>query len=285
MEPGIFVTTFRRPTLEATLDAVAEHGLRWVQFDFAAAGLPSLPNRVPDRLVERIRRETEARGIRIAAVSGTYNMAHPDPGVRERELAGLGAIAAACHGMGASAITLCTGTRDPDNMWRWHRENGSREAWRDLLASLTAALAFAEEHDVVLAFEPEPANVAGSAAHGRELLRELNHPRLKVVMDPANIVASDRERPPEAVLDEAFALLGEQVVVAHAKDLSAEGSFCTAGQGVVPWDRCVALFRGVGFDGPLILHSLGEEEADGAVEFLRERIGRGSGDGRDAGLA
>ena len=285
MEPGIFATTFPRPTLEATLDAVAEHGLRWVQFDLATAGLPSLPDRVPDELAARIRRETEARGIRLAAVSGTYNMAHPDPGVRERELAGLGAIAAACHGMGASAITLCTGTRDPDNMWRWHRENGSREAWRDLLASLTAALAFAEEHDVVLAFEPEPANVAGSAARGRELLRELNHPRLKVVMDPANIVASDRERPPEAVLDEAFALLGEQVVVAHAKDLSADGSFCTAGQGIVPWEHCVALFRGAGFDGPLILHSLGEEEADGAVEFLRERIGRGSGDGRDAGLA
>lgn len=283
MEPGIFETTFARPTLEATLDAVAARGLRWVQLDLASARLTSLPDRIPDALAARIRRETAARGIRLAAVSGTYNMAHPDPGVRDRGLAGLRAIAAACHGMGTSVITLCTGTRDPEHMWRRHPANGTREAWQDLLASLAAALPVAEAHDVVLAFEPEPANVAGSAARGRDLLRELGHPRLKVVMDPANIVASAPGRPPREVLDEAFALLGEHVAVAHAKDLSPGGTFCAAGQGIVPWDHCLALFGAAGFDGPLILHSLGEEEADRAVEFLRERIARTPGGRRDAG--
>jgi sugar phosphate isomerase/epimerase len=272
MEPGIFETTFARSTLGERLDAVAALGVGWVQLDLASAGLPSLPTEMPDELAADIRRETRKRGILLAAVSGTYNMVHPDPRVRAQGMAALRAIASASRRMGGSVITLCTGTRDPDNMWRWHPANGTPEAWRDLLEAMTGALVFADEFDVLLAFEPEPANVVANAALGRTLLRELDHPRLKVVLDPANILASNRERPPAAVLEEAFALLGEQIAVAHAKDLDADGRFCAAGRGIVPWDLCLRLFRGVGFAGPLVLHSLPESDAARAVRFLRQTI-------------
>lgn len=272
MEPGIFERVFPRPTLAATFAAVAGHGLGWVQFDLASAGLPSLPSEVPDEVAAAIGREAGAHGIRLAAVSGTYNMVHPDPWVRDQGLASLRAIAAACPAMGARVITLCTGTRDAENMWRWHPENGSPAAWRDLLEAMTAALAIAEEHDVVLAIEPEPANIVASAALARRLMGELDHPRLKIVLDPANIVASDRDRPPAAGLDQAFSLLGDQIVVAHAKDLDADGHFCAAGRGIVPWKHCLTLFRGVRFTGPLILHSLTEDDAARAVGFLRQQL-------------
>ena len=272
MDIGIFETVFPRATPEASFDAVAALGLRHVQFDFATAGLDPLPEAIPAGLPERIRRAAEDRGIGIAAVSGTWNMIHPDPAVRERGLNGLRSVAAACTPLGAPTITLCTGTRDRENMWRRHSDNLTPEAWRDLRAALEAALAVADEHDVALAFEPEPANVVANARFGRRLLEEVGHPRLKVAMDPANIVASDRERPPEAVLDEAFALLGDEIVIGHAKDLTSDGAFAAAGRGIVPWSRCVGLFRAVGFAGPLVLHSLEEEDAPRATGFLRDRI-------------
>jgi sugar phosphate isomerase/epimerase len=272
MEPGIFERTFPRPTLEATLDAVAAHGIRHIQLDLASAGLGSMPAHIPDAVATRIHDATSERGIAIAAVSGTWNMVHPDPTEREAGLAGLRAIAGACDAMGSAIITLCTGTRDPDSMWRRHPDNDTPEAWRDLVATMSDALAIADAHDVVLAFEPEPANVISSAARGRDLLAELAHPRLKVVMDAANVVATDRSRPPEAVLDEAFALLGEQIVVAHGKDLSAGGAFCAAGSGIVPWDRVVARLQAIGFDGPVILHSLSEDEVPASLAFMRGRI-------------
>ncbi len=273
MEPGIFETVFPRRRFEASLDAVAALGVGWIQFDFASAGLPSLPGAIPADVSARIRRETAARGIRIAAVSGAYNMVHPDPAVRAAGLASLRVIAAAAGEIGAPVVTLCTGTRDPDSMWRAHPDNRTPEAWRDLTAALGAALAIADEHDVLLGVEPEPANVAGSAALAHALLRELDHPRLKIVLDPANVLAADRGRPPETVLAEAFALLGAHIAVAHAKDLSADGEFAAAGTGVVPWDACVAGFRAASYAGPLILHTLTEAEAPGAVAFLRDRIG------------
>ncbi len=272
MEPGIFEYVFPRPSLATTLDAVADHGVRWLQFDFISAGVPSLSDRIPAETVAMVRRETEARGIRIAAVSGTYNMIHPDGRVRDQGRDALRAIAAACHGIGTATITICTGTRDRDSMWRRHPDNDEPAAWRDLLASLSDVLAIADEYDVTLAFEPEPANVVKNAQRGHDLLREMDHPRLQVVMDPANILAGDRGRPPEVVLDEAFALLGDRIAVAHAKDLSATGEFCAAGTGIVPWDHVVARLRDAGFTGPLILHSLEESDAPRAIDFLRARI-------------
>ena len=100
----------------------------------------------------------------MAAVSGTFNMIDPDRARRLDGLRRLGVLASACRGMGTSIITLCTGTRDPEDMWRRHAENDSDGAWSDLVESMSRALELAEAHDVVLAFEPELANVVDSAS-------------------------------------------------------------------------------------------------------------------------
>jgi sugar phosphate isomerase/epimerase len=272
MDVGIFTKTFVHPSLEETFGAVARYGLGSVQFNLDCAGLEPMPDEIPLALAVRIRRAADDRGVVISALSGTFNMAHPDPIVRQRGVARLGVLAAACRPMGVSVITLCTGTRDPDDMWRRHPENDSAAAWRDMLTTIEAGLAFAQAHDVVLAFEPEPANVVNSAARGLRLLREAPSRHLAVVIDPANIIATDESRSPATVLEEAFDLLGDHLAVAHAKDLDAAGRFCTAGKGIVPWDRYVSLLPAAGFPGPLILHGLAEEEVPIAVGFLRDRL-------------
>ena len=206
--PGIFAKTFSRPTLEEILDAVVSYGLYHIQFNLSCAGLPTFPDGIDPALIERIRRETAARGITMSAISGTYNMIHPDLDVRRAGLQHLRVLASACQGMGTSIITLCTGTRDPADMWRWHPDNASDGAWADLCAAMEEALHIAEDENVTLAFEPEQANVISSASRARHLLDTMHSPHLKVVIDPANLFAPDSERDLSAILDEAFALLG-----------------------------------------------------------------------------
>jgi sugar phosphate isomerase/epimerase len=269
MQLGIFETSFRRATFGETLDAVAAHGLRAIQLDVASAGLASMPQTIPDAVVEEIRRETHVRGIAIAGVLGTWNMIHPDVEERQAGLRSLRAIAAACPALGTPVVTICTGTRDRESMWRRHPDNDLPDAWDDLVQTLGEALAIARQHDVVLAFEPEPANVINAAAKGRRLLDEMRDDHLKVTMDPANVVATDRSREPLTVLEEAFDLLGADIAIAHAKDLDAEGRFCAAGTGIVPWRECRRLFAEAGYDGPLILHSLREDQVPAAMEAIR----------------
>jgi sugar phosphate isomerase/epimerase len=282
MRLGIFCKTFPRPSLGATLDAVRAHGLDCVQFNMACVGLPPLPDRIGDDVADAVRCETAARGIAVAAVSGTFNMAHPDPARRRDGLAQLRVLAAACRRMGTSIITLCTGSRDPEDMWRRHPENDSPRAWRDLLASLREALAAAEESGVTLAFEPEVSNVVDSARKARRLLDELASPRLQVVMDGANLFHAGELARMREVLDEAFDLLGRDVVLAHAKDLSRDGEAGheAAGTGVLDYDHYLGLLRRAGYDGPLILHGLREDQVGRSVAFLRGKLDVDSGKSR-----
>ena len=276
MQLGIMASTFVRPTLPQTLDALVAHGLHTAQFSLECAGLSSMPDHLDPATISAIRQEFSERRLTMAAVSGTYNMIHPDPIVRQSGLQRLQVLAAACEPLGTALITLCTGTRDPHNMWRRHPDNDAPAAWHDLLLAMQQAVAIAETYHVTLAFEPEPANVVDRPSKGRRLLDELRSPNLKVVMDGANLFhVGDLARMPE-VLDEAFALLGQDVALAHAKDLAQDGEagHIAAGKGKLDYDRYLSLLHQVGYNGALILHSLDESEVAGSVAFLRAKLAR-----------
>src|SRR5438132_3824703 len=99
----------------------------------------------------------------MRAVSVPFKLLRPGPAKRRGGLRRLRVLAAACPGLGTRVITLCSGTRDPEDMWRGHSDNQGREAWRDLRACLAEALKIAEAAGVTLAVEPEVANVVDSA--------------------------------------------------------------------------------------------------------------------------
>ena len=194
---------------------------------------------------------------------------------RQAGLQRLRVLASACKYMGTSVITLCTGTRDPENMWRWHPENTSPQAWEDLLNSMEAALHIAEEEGIILAFEPERANVINTAARGRALLDAMRSHHLKVIMDPANLIVSGNKQHMHHVLDEAFELLGEDIVLAHAKDVGPDNTFRAAGSGFLDYDYYLHHLDAATVEVPLIIHGLSEAQVDNAVQFLRDRLKRG----------
>ncbi len=269
MKIGIFETVFPRESLEATFAAVRDAGFIAVQFDFASAGVDPWTDEVPDDRVLAIRTAAEGAGVEIPVVSGTFNMAHPDPATRQAGLIGFERVVRAAPRLGASMVTLCTGTRSEESMWKWHADNATTEAWETMTATVRDALQIAHAHGVTLVVEPEPANVASGAARARELLDALGDDRLKIVLDPANVVLSDLSRPPVDVLRESFDLLGPDIVFAHAKDVSAEGEFCAAGTGVVPWEDYWRALDEVGYDGAVVFHTLTEADIPRALATLR----------------
>ncbi len=279
MQIGIFSKTFARPTLAGVLDAVAAHGLYHVQFNLDCAGLEPMPAVIDAATCDVIRQALAARAIEMAAISGTFNMIDPDLHQRQLGLQRLRVLAAACARLDTRVITLCTGTRDPVSMWRRHPDNDSAEAWQEMLASMHAAAEIAAEFNVTMAFEPEVSNVVDSARKGRRLLDEIQSPHLKVVMDGANVFHAGELSRMHTVLDETFDLLGNDIVLAHAKDLSQDGEagHDAAGTGLLDYDYYLALLQSAGYTGPLILHSLSEAQVDDSVAFLRGKLERKQG--------
>ena len=274
MQIGTMSGTFDRATLEEALDAVVNHGMSCVQFNLSSAGVTKIPTHIDENLCDKIRAEMAARNITMTALGGTYNMIHPDVQRRDDGLRNLRVLASACERLGTSVIALCTGTRDPDNMWRRHPNNDTPEAWADLVVSMRQAIEVAEEYQVTLAFEPEVANVVDSAIKARRIIDQIGSPYLKVVMDGANIFHTGELPRMREILDEAFALLGEDIAFAHAKDLDRDGEagHLAAGKGLLDYDQYLSLLSDVDPDVPIILHGLSEAEVDGCVTFLREKM-------------
>jgi len=274
MTLGIFAKTFARPTLEEVFGSVAHHGLRCVQFNFACAGLPSMPDRINPEMLGHIRRAATERKIAIAALSGTFNMIHPDSLQPREGIRRLRVLASACGTLGAPIITLCTGTRDPENMWRRHPANNLPDAWHDLVGAMSQALVIAEEFNLTLGIEPEVGNVVDSATKARRLLDDMKSPRLKIILDGANLFQADELPRMREILDEAFELLGRDIALVHAKELGGDGHAggLALGTGVLDWDRYFALLEEANYQGPLVMHGFEERDVDASVDFLHRLL-------------
>ncbi len=272
MQIGIFAKTFTEQGALPVLTAARKAGYETVQFNMACLGLPAMPDAIPGDVAREIAAASHATGVAIAALSGTYNMIHPDVSVRVDGMMRLGTIMAAAKQMGAPMVTLCTGTRDRHDQWRGHRDNDTPEAWRDLLVEMQKAVQLAEQHGITLGIEPELANVVSSARHARKLIDELQSPSLHIVLDPANLFEVEDEARRNDIIASAVDLLANRIAMAHAKDRNAVGEFVAAGTGVIDFGAFVARLKAVGFAGALVTHGLSATEAPGVAQFLSRTL-------------
>jgi len=272
MRLGIFAKTFPGNDPLAVFRAAGAAGYASVQYNMACSGLPAMPDSLSDADCAAVAAASSATGLAISAVSGTYNMIHPDPAHRAAGMERLAVLIARARDMGTGMVTLCTGTRDPEDQWRHHPDNGSAQAWADLLDEMAKACTLAEAQGIRLGIEPELANVVGDAAAARRLIDTLQSPALVVVLDPANLfeVAAPDDR--RQIIAEAVDLLGDRIALAHAKDRDAAGGFVAAGQGVVDFAHFIGRLRAVGFAGGLVTHGLTAAEAPGVAAYLSETL-------------
>ncbi|MDZ4311639.1 MAG: sugar phosphate isomerase/epimerase [Cypionkella sp.] len=268
MRLGIFAKTFAGSDPGTVLAASKAAGFACVQYNMACSGMAAMPDALSVQDVAAVSAASRASGVAIAAVSGTYNMIHPDPAVRAKGLVRLEVLLRNAAAMGTGMVTLCTGTRDADDQWRHHPDNGSAEAWADLLDEMGKACALAEPLGIKLGIEPELANVVDTAARARALIDTLQSPALAIVLDPANLFEVATLTDQRDLLTRSVNLLADRIAMAHAKDRDAAGGFATTGKGVVDFPHFLGALKAAGFDGDLVTHGLAAEEAAGVANYL-----------------
>lgn len=271
MRLGIFSKTFVRSSLGETLDAVRAGGISLVQLNLVSASLPSMPSRLTDGDCDRIRGEMEKRGITNAVLSATFNIIHPNPATRETGFQSFSVLAAAARRLGTSTLSVSTGTRDAADMWRKHPDNDGSGAWRDMVRSMARLGGIAQEQNVTIAFEPEQANIVDSAAKARKLMDTLRSARVKVLIDAANLLNESNLARQDEVLRDAFEQVGEDIVIAHAKEYSAGGRLggVALGRGAVNFSLYLSLLKEVGGMIPLIMHGFDESAAAVSLNHLK----------------
>lgn len=268
--PAIFSRTYPTGRVTEALQAIRADGFQGAQMNLSSFGMESLPDHLDDAALEEGRREAARLGLTLAALSGTYNMAHPDAMTRQADRPRFVNVLRAAQAIGTPVVTLCTGSRHPTDKWGAHPDNRSPEAWADLRAELDWALVAAAAYGVVLAVEPEPGNVVRDAAVARTLLDEVGADHLKIILDAANLIGVTGLDRQADIVAEAIELLGPDVALAHAKDIDGDGRVVAPGRGAIDLPGFVSALVAGGFDGPLVGHGFEVEDTAPAGRVLSE---------------
>lgn len=272
---GVFARVFPVAPAAELAPTIAAFGFETLQLNLSAIGRPTLDTALDQSAAVAIRAAFNAHRLNVWGLSGTFNATHPDPVVRSAGIEGCLAVIRAAPAMGAAAVTLCTGTRDPLDMWRHHPDNVRPDAWFDLRATLDLLVPAASEAGVLLGIEPEVGNVVRDAPTARRLLDQLGADarHLTIVLDPANLLTPATLPTQTGVLREAFDLLGDRIGCVHAKDVAADGAVA-CGLGGLDYGLIAELHAMLPHDPPVIAQDLAAGDAARVVGFLRERFGR-----------
>ena len=258
-------------TAEVLFRKMKERGFEAVQFAFSSIaeteytpnGQIEIPAVIPSAAIQAVRENAEKYGIPVEVINGTFNMAHPDRGIREEGICRFEILCRAAKELGAKYISLCSGTRNADHLWSPHPYNDTQEAWNDMLDTVSRCTKIAEEYGITLAVESEASNIISTPERARRLMDTVGSPNLKMILDCANLFHAGEAHKENVreILEHAFALYGDDIVLAHGKDIR-EGDgidFCGTGLGIVDFAYTAALLEQYDFTGNMFLHGIYDE--------------------------
>ncbi|MEK4302206.1 sugar phosphate isomerase/epimerase [Oceanobacillus sp. FSL W8-0428] len=262
MEKGIFSKVFVKYPLEEAFIKIREFGFSTVQFNFANVGLPSLPQKVSNEILEQIQETCEKTGISISVISGTYNTLELNNETRKKNIEGFKNVVESAKKLNVPYVSISTGSFNQEDFWSPHPENHTKKAWNYLFESLDEMLDIASRNGVTIVIEPEQSNVISTIEDVKKLMNHYQSPYLKVLFDAANIITTDDIGQLENKINRSLKELSEYIAVAHCKDcLVSKGkiTFAPIGKGSLPLNQYLKELKKY-YDGPVIMHGLDEED-------------------------
>lgn len=214
-----------------------------------------------------------ARNDLDVAVLGCYlNLAHPDPAkLQEIQSRYFGHIRVAAL-MGAGVVGTETGA--PNEAYKFDANTHTDEALEIFIRGLAPVVERAEHWGVSVAIEPVWKHIVYSADRAVQVLKAIQSPNLRIILDPVNLLyagnADDRER----IIEEAMDKLAEHIAMVHLKDFVREGEelkACAAGTGEMDY---TSILRFLKARKPFIqatLENTANENAVQAREFLERQ--------------
>lgn len=286
MRIGVCTTDFEKAMpADELFSFVKRLGFSCVQLAFASVSECGfqvsdhieIPGEVSPEAIAAIRNASEKHGIRIAAVNGTFNMAHSDAAVRAEGLRRFDGFLRAEKALDCPLASLCSGSRSAKGLWSYDPATALPDAWDDMRATMKAAVSMAEKYGIVLAIETEAANVISTPESARRIMDEIGSPHLKMILDCANLfhageAHTENVRPR---IDSAIKDFGRDIVLAHGKDIreGAAIDFCATGRGIVDFPYMLERLASVNFKGDMVLHGIYDVDAmPGCLAFMRNAL-------------
>ena len=147
------------------------------------------------------------------------------------------------------------------------------EAFHVMKYTLTAVLRTAERYRIFVGIEPHQ-SISRTTEGLLKIVRLVDSPRLRVNYDTGNVYLAGGDP------YEGLKAVSPLLVHVHAKDITVEHADaergkvtgtpvgCACGDGVIDWERIIAILRGAGFSGVLSVECGTEQQAARSLAHL-----------------
>ncbi len=267
---GMATTGFHDYTNAQLAEELAGQGLHMVQLFFNQKdsrywkynGRSDLAGLSAPRC-EKIGEAYRSAGVSIHSLGVYTNLSHPDPAERDANLAYFEAMIKAGGAMGVRTFITEAGHYHSDQPAPPVAYHFQEKVWYQMVATGKRLAELAETHQATVLLEPSFAGFLASAKRTRLFIEEVGSPRIRALLDPANLLEIND-------LGEMFDQLEPWIDCFHAKDrkLHAEGGVA-AGKGDIDYPTFVTLAARRRPRAPLILEYVGADNYKQALAHLR----------------
>jgi sugar phosphate isomerase/epimerase len=276
LKVGVATLGFPKLTHAALAKELSGSGIRLIQLFLAQSdtnfwkynGRSDVSSLTPGRCREIASVYRDA-GITVHSLGVYTNLIHPDAAERRANLDYFAAMMDVGGHIGVSTfITEAGHHRDPKEPEPRLAHHFQDEVWPQMIATARQLAVIAEQHRATVLLEGFYRGFLASAKRLRLFLEEVNSPRIRALLDPANLIEVND-------LEEMFQQLGPWIDCLHAKDrkIHVERGV-PAGQGSLDYGKFVTLVARHTPAAPLILEYVGPDDYRAALDHLRATLAK-----------
>ena len=260
-------------TMEARAEKAKQEGFSCVHLAYqkVISGVSFDAAALNEGLACYTKRVFQEQKLDIAVLGCYLNLAHPDPAelqkIKSKYFGHLRVAALA----GCSVVGTETGAPNPQ--YKLDANTHSREALDTFIRNLAEVVERAEHWGVSMAIEPVWNHIVYNADRAVEVLKAIQSPNLRIILDPVNLLCMENADNREAIFQDAFEKLCDHIAVVHLKDfVRRDGKLVSvaAGTGEMSYEN---VLRFVKARKPFIQATLENTTNENAVQS-RELIER-----------
>lgn len=250
--------------------AVREMGFDGIQLVpyKAIEGIDGVPGTMTDDLAQAIGAAFSEEHVAIAMVGSYYNMI--DDEVAEEGTLRFKEYLKQVKALGGQLVGTETGSYMKN--WTYHPDNHSEEALQRVIKVFKDLVAEAEKLGVNVGIEGAYHHVVSTPKRLKQVLDAVDSPNLKVILDPYNFIYPGNYQTCHQIIDEAFELYGDAIVLIHAKDYVVDGDelkMVGIGDGIMDYQHIAAKVKATQQDIAIITEGVTGEDLPRSLAFLR----------------
>jgi sugar phosphate isomerase/epimerase len=270
---GMATTGFQKYTNAQLAKELAAEGVRTVQLFFTQSdsnywkynSRSDLSDLTPDRC-KAIADAYRSQGVAIHSMGVYTNLIHPDEAERKANMAYFEAMMRIGGTMDVRTFITEAGHYHAEGPAPRVPYDFQEDVWKMMVGIGKELGKMAESHNATVLMEPFFRGFFASAKRTRVFLEEVGSPRIRALLDPANLLELND-------LGEMFDQLQPQIDCLHAKDRKLHvDRGVPAGQGDLDYPLFVTLAATRTPKAPLILEYVGPDDYKQALAHLRNTM-------------